>query len=228
MKVNYLGHSCVQLDINGTYVVFDPFITGNPLASHIDIMDIQADYIFLSHAHGDHVADLGVMQKVTQAQVVAIVETAEWAESIGVPKDKITGINFGGTIQTAFGSVKMVYALHTNSTPDGGYGGLPAGYLLEADGKRVYFAGDTALTLEMQLLADKPIDVAFLPIGGHFTMDVEDAIKAANLINCKHIIGIHYDTFPPIKIDQKQALAQFQAAGITLQLLAIGKQVALT
>lgn len=225
MKIRYFGHACVQLEMDGTLVLFDPFITGNPLAGHIDIMQVQADYILISHAHADHVGDLELIQKTTQAQVVAVVETADWAESIGVPQEKIVGMNFGGTMFTTFGKAKMVYALHTNATPDGGYGGQPVGYVLEGAGKRVYFAGDTALTLEMKLLADDPLDLAFLPIGDFFTMGVEDAIKAAKFIQCNHIIGIHYDTFPPIKIDKAEAIAKFGEAGIHLELMEIGQEL---
>src|SRR5690606_16072265 len=127
--------------------------------------------------------------------------TAAWVARQNVDPSKIIEMNFGGTVSFPFGTVKMVYAMHTNATPDGAYGGLPVGFVLSfQNGKRIYFAGDTALTMEMKLLADLNLDWAFLPIGGHYTMDVEDAIRAAEFINCKNIIGIHYDTFPPIAI----------------------------
>lgn len=224
MNITYFGHSCLQVEFQGGSVLFDPFISGNPLAKSIDIMKIKADYIFLSHAHGDHVGDLNVIQKTTQAKVVAIVETADWAAGEGIPKENLIGINFGGTIRTSFGKAKMVYALHTNATPDGLYGGQPAGYVLEGDGKRIYFAGDTALTVEMELLADLNIDISFLPIGDFYTMGVDDAIKAAKLIKCNNIVGIHYDTFPPIEIDKKEAVRKFSAAGLDLKLPAIGER----
>lgn len=227
MKATYLGHSTVELDLNGVRVLFDPYITPNELAKSIRIEDIKPDYIFLSHCHGDHVADLAKVQKNSNAEVVSIVETGDWVGKQGVSEDRITAMNFGGTISTKFGSAKMVYALHTNGTPDGGYAGVPAGYVLKSNDKSIYFAGDTALTVEMQLLADYQLDWAFLPIGGFFTMDVDDAIKAAGFINCKNIIGIHYDTFPPIKINKEEAIQKFKEAGLNLHLLPIGESIEL-
>jgi L-ascorbate metabolism protein UlaG (beta-lactamase superfamily) len=228
MEAIYYGHSTVRLNLNDSEVLFDPFITQNELARHIDIRTLKPDYIFLSHCHGDHVADLAEVQKNSNSKVVAIVEAAEWVKKKqGIASDKVIGMNFGGTISTDFGSAKMVYALHTNSTPDGKYAGVAAGYVLKAGGKSIYFAGDTALTLEMQLLADQKLDWAFLPLGGFFTMDVEDGIKAAKLINCKNIIGIHYNTFPPIKINTKEAIDRFHEAGLNLHLLQIGEKISL-
>lgn len=225
MKARYLGHSTIELDLAGTKVLFDPYISPNPLAKHIAVEDIKPDYIFLSHCHGDHVADMTKIQKNSNAQVVSIVETGSWIEKQGVAKDKITAMNFGGKIPTKFGSAKMVYALHTNSTPEGDYAGVPAGYVIKSNDKSIYFAGDTALTLEMQLLADDKLDWAFLPIGGFFTMDVEDAIKAAKFINCKNIVGLHYNTFPPIEIDKNEAIRKFKDASLNLHLLEIGETI---
>ncbi|MFB5945561.1 metal-dependent hydrolase [Albibacterium profundi] len=225
MKATYFGHSTVHLDLNGTRILFDPFITPNELAKDIEIGSINPHYIFLSHCHGDHVHDMAQIQQQSDAQVVAIVETGDWVQKQGVPEDKVTAMNFGGTMNGGFGSAKIVYALHTNGAPDGSYAGAPAGYLLKSQGKTIYFAGDTALTLEMQLLKDEQIDWAFLPIGGYFTMDVNDAIQAAKLINCQNIIGIHYNTFPPIKIDEADAQKRFQDVGLNLHLLEIGSSI---
>lgn len=227
MKATYYGHSCIEFDFNGTKVLLDPFIQANALSQEIDVNSIQPDYIFLSHGHLDHVADMELIQKNSGAQVAAIVETAAWVRRQGVPEDKVIEFNFGGTLNLPFGQVKMVYALHTNSTPDGEYGGLPVGYVFSVGDKRIYFAGDTALTLEMKLLADLQLDWAFLPIGGHYTMDIEDAIRAAGLMNCKNVVGIHYDTFPPISIDKQIAVDKFERQSLNLQLLAIGESIAL-
>jgi L-ascorbate metabolism protein UlaG (beta-lactamase superfamily) len=221
MKAIYYGHSSVAIRGNGIDILFDPFITPNEKAKHIDISKLQPKYIFLSHCHGDHVADMKAIQQNSGAQVVCIVETAEWVEKQGVPANKVTAMNFGGTLKAPFGSAKLVYALHTNSTPEGDYAGVPAGYVLNIEGKKVYFAGDTALTMEMQLLEDEKLDWAFLPIGGFFTMDVQDAIKAAKMIECNNIIGIHYNTFPPITINTEEAIQKFADAGINLHLLKI-------
>jgi len=225
MKLTYYGQSCVEFDFNGTKVLVDPFITYNPLASSVNVADIKADYIFLSHGHQDHVADMVTIQKQSDATVCAIVETAAWVRKQGVADDKVIEFNIGGTLNLPFGKVKMVYAVHTNSTPDGQYGGFPVGYVFFVEGKTIYFAGDTALTMEMKLLERFNIDLALLPIGGHYTMDAEDAVIAADFIKCKHIVGIHYDSFPPITIDKEATKAIFESAGLDLQLPKIGETI---
>ena len=227
MKTIYYGHSSVLLELGSVQVLFDPFISPNPKAAHIDINGLKPDYIVLSHAHGDHVADVAASQQNSGATVMAVVETAEWVGRQGVPESHVVGFNFGGTVKTDFGTIKMVYALHTNAAPDGQYGGVPAGFVLKSGNKTLYFAGDTALTMEMKLLEHMGIDWAFLPIGGHFTMDVDDAITACKFINCKRVVGIHYDTFPPITIDKEEAIKKFADAGLDLHLLDIGGELAL-
>ncbi|WP_235891215.1 metal-dependent hydrolase [Sphingobacterium lumbrici] len=227
ISVTYYGQSCVEFNFNGVKVLLDPFITHNPLAKGIDVSSIQPDYIFLSHGHQDHVADVELIQKNSNATVVAIVETAEWVRKQGIVPEKVIEFNFGGTLALPFGKVKMVYALHTNSTPDGNYGGLPCGYVFFVGERRIYFAGDTGLTLEMKLLDDLDLDWAFLPIGGYYTMDMFDAIKAAGFINCNNIVGIHYDTFPPIVINKTAATALFHESGLRLELPSIGETVIL-
>ncbi|NGM66692.1 metal-dependent hydrolase [Sphingobacterium sp. SGR-19] len=227
MEVTYYGQSCVAFDFNGSCVLLDPFITYNPLAKDIDVNVLKPDYIFLTHCHEDHVADMKNIQSNSGATVVAVVETAAWVRKQGVPDDKVIEYNFGGTLSLPFGKVKMVYALHTNSTPEGDYAGVPVGYVFFVGGKKIYFAGDTALTLEMKLLDDLQLNWAFLPIGGHYTMDVDDAIKAAQFVNCKNIIGVHYNTFPPIRIDMEEAKQKFEANGLDLHLPKIGESIAL-
>lgn len=227
ISARFLGQSCVEFDFNGTRVLLDPFISFNPLAKDVDMQSLRPSYIFLSHGHLDHVADMAEIQKNSGATVAAIVETAAWVREQGVPEEKVLEFNFGGTLNLPFGKVKMVYALHTNSRPDGQYGGVPCGFVFFVGDKKIYFAGDTALTLEMKLLEDLQLDWAFLPIGGHYTMDMYDAVKASKLINCKQIIGIHYDTFPPISIDKDEARQVFSEEGLTLHLPAIGDTVAL-
>lgn len=227
MEVTYYGQSCVSFDFNGTNVLVDPFITYNTLAKDIDVNSLKPDYIFLTHCHQDHVADMKTIQANSDATVAAIVETAAWVKKQGVPDEKVIEYNFGGTLSLPFGKVKMVYALHTSSTPEGDYAGVPVGYVFFVGDKKIYFAGDTALTLEMKLLEDLQLDWAFLPIGGHYTMDVDDAVKAAQFVNCKNIVGIHYDTFPPITIDKEDAQRKFEANGLHLHLPNIGESVAL-
>lgn len=227
ISVRYLGQSCVEFNFNGTKVLLDPFVTFNPLAKEVVVSSLDPAYIFLSHGHQDHVADMFEVQKNSGATVAAIVETAAWVRNQGISEDKVIEFNFGGTLHLPFGRVKMVYALHTNSTPDGAYGGVACGFVFFIGDKKIYFAGDTALTLEMRLLEDLGLDWAFLPIGGHYTMDIHDAVKAAKFINCTKIIGIHYDTFPPISIDVEEAKRAFSAEGITLYLPSVGTSIVL-
>lgn len=227
ISATYLGQSCVEFDFGGTKVLLDPFISYNSLAAHIFVDKIRPEYIFLTHGHQDHVADTATIQQSSDAVVATIVETAAWVRKQGVPEEKVIEFNFGGTLNLPFGKVKMVYALHTNSTPDGGYGGLSCGYVFFVGDQKIYFAGDTALTLEMKLLEDLKLDYAFLPIGGHYTMDMYDAVKAASFINCKQIVGIHYNTFPPISIDTVEAVSVFAEAGCKLHLPAIGDSILL-
>lgn len=227
MKLTYYGHATLAFDFSGTQVLIDPFISYNKQAEGVAIETILPDYIFLTHGHMDHVADMAVIQKQANATVAAIVETAAWVGKQGVPAEKIIEFNLGGTLYLPFGEVKMVYALHSNATPDGAYGGNPVGFVFTVADKKIYVAGDTALTMEMKLLANLQLDYAILPIGGHYTMDVDDAILAADFIQCKEIIGVHYDTFPPIAIDKEQAQAKFKAAGLNLLLPAIGESIAL-
>ena len=225
MKVTYYGQSCVEFDIDGTKVLLDPFISYNPLAKDIEVGDIKPDYIFLSHAHQDHVADMYSIQQQSGATVATIVETAAWVRKQGVPDDKVIEYNLGGTLDLPFGKVKMVFAAHSNSTVDGEYAGFPVGYVFFLKGKTVYFAGDTALTMEMKLLERHNIDWALLPIGGHYTMDVDDAIIAAEFVNCKNVMGIHYDSFPPIKINHEEAVKKFNEADVYLALPKIGESI---
>ena len=225
MKFTYYGQSCFSIEADGKKFLFDPFIKSNPLAKDIDMTKIEADYILVSHGHGDHVADLVELAKQTDAQVVAMVEVAGWIKSQGI--EKVIDINFG-TQTMPFGKLRTVWAVHSSSNPDGSYGGNPAGFVLELEGKQIYFAGDTALTLEMKLLADLyHLDYAILPIGGHYTMGVDDAIMASKFVNCDQVIGVHYDTFPPISIDKKEAVAKFKREDKTLLLPKIGETIIL-
>jgi L-ascorbate metabolism protein UlaG (beta-lactamase superfamily) len=220
MKVNYLGHSIFLFEIAGKKVLIDPFISPNELASHIKVDDIECDYILVSHGHGDHVADLIPIAKRTGAKVVSSFEIIDWLGKNGVENGH--PMNLGGNWNFDFGSIKMVYASHSNSLPDGTYGGTAAGFIIKAEGKTIYYAGDTSLNQEMKLFGEfNQIDYAFLPIGDNFTMGIDDAIIAAQFINCKNIIGMHYDTFGYIKIDHEKAIKAFADAGLNLHLLKI-------
>jgi len=224
MKVTYLGQSTIELVADGKKLLFDPFITYNELAKGIvDVASLKPDYILVSHGHGDHVADLVQVQKQSGAKVICIAEIAGWLGKQGI--DNVHGMNIGGGFNFEFGRVKMVNAVHSSALPDGSNGGNPAGFVISSEGKKIYFAGDTALTYDMKLLEDENLDWAFLPIGDNYTMGADDAIKAAAFINCKNIIGIHYDSFPVIKIDKEEVKEKFIKAGLNLKLPAIGESL---
>lgn len=225
MKYTYYGQSSFLLETESHKFLFDPFISQNPLAAAIDIAKIQADYILISHGHGDHVGDLVALAKQTNAVVIAVPEVCGW-----LAKQDITNVhpmNYG-KYTFDFGVVRMVWATHSAGLPDGSYGGNPAGFVLEINGKQIYFAGDTGLTIEMKLLAELyHLNYAILPIGGNYTMDVDDAVIAADYINCSKVIGVHYDTFPVIEIDSKLAVESFKRAQKQLLLPAIGETISL-
>ncbi len=225
MKLNYFGQSCFLLDVDGTKILFDPFITPNELATEIDVEKIECDYILVSHGHEDHIADLVSIAKRTDAKVIGFFEIINWLKVQGV--DNGHPMNLGGNWTFDFGKVKMVYAMHSNVLPDGTYGGTAAGFIIEIAGKTLYYAGDTALTMEMKLTGEQyKLDYAFLPIGDNFTMGVADAIIATDFIKCKNVIAMHYDTFGFIKVDHEHAKKAFADAGVKLNMLKISDQEA--
>ena len=227
MQITYYGHSCFLLENEGIKLLFDPFITPNDLAKNIDIDAIRADYILLTHGHQDHVADVEqIWKKNKNATVISNFEVVSWFQSRGI--EKAHPMNHGGRKKWDWGSVKMVNAVHSSSLPDGSYGGNPAGFVIEWGNTTFYFAGDTALTLDMKLIAEEfKIDFAVLPIGDNFTMGIEDALKAADFVGTKNIIGMHYDTFPYIAIDQKHVHTLAAKAQKELKLLEIGETITL-
>jgi L-ascorbate metabolism protein UlaG (beta-lactamase superfamily) len=214
-KITYYGHSCFTVEISGKSILFDPFITPNPKASMIDISTIQPDLILVTHGHGDHTADLVTIAKQSKAQVISAYEITEWLSDQGVKNG--LPMNIGGSINLGFCTVKMVKAEHSSSFSDGSYAGNAAGFIIQSPDYCFYYAGDTALTLDMQLIPlSYNLDFSFLPIGDNFTMGVEDAVRASKLTECKKVIGMHFDTFPPIEIDHKDAYDSFSNAGINL------------
>ena len=222
MKLTYLGHSSFAVQVNGRTLLFDPFISPNPLAKNVDVNKIDADYVLLSHGHQDHMADAENIARRTGATLISNYEVSVWFANRGV--QKIHGMNHGGTYRFDFGRVKYVNAVHSSSLPDGTYAGNPGGFVIESSDGNFYFSGDTALTMDMKLIGEStPLKFAVLCIGDNFTMGVDDAIKAADFIQCREILGVHYDTFPPIKIDHPDAIARFKAAGKNLYLLSPGE-----
>jgi len=222
MDITFYGHSSFGVVINGKNLVFDPYITPNPLAKNIDVSAIKADYILVSHGHTDHIADVVSIAKRTNAKVICTPEVGAWFKKQGV--ENICNMNTGGKIKFDFGNIKCVKAEHSSSMPDGSYGGNPIGFVVESNEGNFYYAGDTALTYDMKLIGDyRHINFAFLPIGDNYTMGVDNAIIATEFINCKDIIGMHYDTFEVIKINQEEAISKFLHAGKKLTLMKIGE-----
>jgi L-ascorbate metabolism protein UlaG (beta-lactamase superfamily) len=224
MRFTFYGHASFSIEVSGKNLVFDPFISPNPAAKNIDIKSIKADYLFLSHGHGDHLADAVAIAKNTGALCVGSAEVEGWFKKNGV--ENTHGMNHGGFIHYDFGKVKGVNAVHSSSFPDGSYAGNPLGFVFNTAEGDFYYAGDTALTMDMQLVPLwANLEFAVLPIGGNFTMDVADAVKAADFIKCDTIIGVHYNTFPPIQIDTDAAVKAFEKAGKKLLLPKIGESI---
>ncbi len=222
MKVTYYGHSCFAVQVAGKTLLFDPFITGNELAKAIDINQVPADYILISHGHEDHMADAAAIAMRTGAMLISNFEVTTWFGKQGLQNTH--PLNHGGGYRFDFGRAKFVNAIHSSSLPDGAYGGNPGGFVIESSEGNFYYAGDTALTMDMKLIGESTrLTFAALPIGDNFTMGVEDAVKAADFVRCNHVLGLHYDTFAPIAIDRETAVEKFKAAGKRLYLLAPGE-----
>ncbi|WP_299625438.1 metal-dependent hydrolase [uncultured Tenacibaculum sp.] len=220
MNITFYGHACFGIEINGSNIIVDPFITGNPLASHIDINSIKADYILVTHAHQDHVLDVEVLAERTGATIISNYEIVMY---YGAKDLKGHPVNHGGTFKTDSFSAKYVNAIHTSSFADGSYGGQPGGFVITASDKSVYIAGDTAVTMDMKLIPmTTKLTASIFPIGDNFTMGVDDAIIASDLVECNTVIGCHFNTFPPIEIDVDEAKTKFANANKDLKVLEIG------
>lgn len=225
MELTFYGHACFLVNTGDTKILFDPYISPNPQAKDIDISSITADYIFVSHGHEDHVADLLSLAQQTQATVVSNFEIITWLSKQGY--EKVHPMNFG-TRAFDFGTVHFVPAAHSSALPDGSYGGNPGGFIFKTKTGNFYYTGDTSLTAEFTMIPYYgKLDAAIMPVGGNFTMNPEEALIASDIIKCDHIIGVHFDTFGYIVIDKDQAIAQFKAAGKTLRLPGIGDTISL-
>ena len=222
MKITYYGHSCFQFTLNGQRIVVDPFITGNNLASDVDVDSIAADYILLTHGHADHVLDAEKILERTGATLVSSFEIVEWFGAKGYSGH---GMNIGGQYDFEFGTIRAVAATHSSQLPDGSYGGNPLGFVISAKETTFYLAGDTGLTMDMKLLPMicPPLDFAILPIGGNFTMEYTDVPLATEFLKCNTVIGCHFDTFDVIKIDHEEVMTFFNKHGIKGHLMSIGE-----
>jgi len=220
MEIKFHGQSCFELSDGDTRVLIDPFLKPNNPIAVTTGEEVDPTHIALSHGHADHVADAVPVAKRTGASCVAIVELAKWLEGQGI--EDVSDPNFGGTVTFDWGYIRLVPAWHTNTVPgseespfSAEHGiaiGPAAGLVIELGGTTVYHAGDTCLFSDMKLIAQRsPIDVALLPIGGHYTMDRHDAVLAAELVEAGTVIPMHYDTFPPIEADAEAFKSEVEA-----------------
>jgi L-ascorbate metabolism protein UlaG (beta-lactamase superfamily) len=222
MKVTYYGHACFSVAVGDKVLLFDPFISGNPLAKNVDVNSVAADFILVSHGHDDHVGDTLALARRTNGLIIANFEVATWFEAQGA--SRVHPLNHGGGYSFDFGRAKLVNAVHSSTMPDGTNGGNAGGFVVETAEGSFYYSGDTALTLDMKLIGESArLKFAALCIGDNFTMGPDDAVRAADFVRCNEILGVHYDTFPPIKIDHGMAVEKFRAAGKTLHLLPPGE-----
>lgn len=194
----WLSHSAFTFDIDGRTALVDPFITGNQLAP-VSADTLTPEVILLSHAHGDHVGDTIPIAERTGAPVVCNFEMGNWFMAKGL--ENVAQVNPGGTYHGDFLDAKWTVAHHSSSFPDGSYGGQPNGFIIKASGLKLYFAGDTSLFSDMNLIGDEGLDVAFLPIGDTFTMGIDDSIRAIEFLRPRIVVPMHYNTFPPIVQD---------------------------
>jgi len=201
--VQFLGHAAFYVEGNGIKALIDPFLSGNPVAPE-EVFELEPNYIFITHAHQDHLGDTIAIAQKTGAVVVATNELAMYLQGKGL---SVVGMHVGGRKQFDFGHVKLTPAFHGSSVSEENVlvcSDTPCGFLIEIDGKKIYHAGDTGLTVEMTLLEEEKVDLALLPIGGHYTMDVRDAVRAVGFIKPQKVVPMHYDTFPPIKADSSE------------------------
>ncbi len=215
MKLTFIGHATWLVETAGKKLLLDPFLTGNPVAT-TKAEDIACDYVLISHAHGDHIGDAESILRRTGATCVTTNEIAGDLAQKGI---QAQGMHLGGKQTFDFGSVKLVLALHGSGIA----GGHACGFLIESEGKKLYFAGDTALTLDMQLLRDVwgPVDIAILPVGSYFTMDVPDAAVACRFVAPRYCVPMHYNTFPAIAADMNDLRSRIAKESPNTELVVI-------
>ncbi|MBK9332256.1 MAG: metal-dependent hydrolase [Ignavibacteria bacterium] len=209
-KIIYHGHSFVEINHNDTVIYIDPFITGNPLCD-INAEQAKCDYIILSHGHADHFGDTPAIASDKNVKVIATAELSYYLDAKGISTH---AMNLGGSFEFPFGIVKLTLAHHSSSTPDGAYAGDPAGIIINFGEKTFFHAGDTALFYDMKLIGEmNKIDFACLPVGDNFTMGIDDAVKAAEFLNAKTVIPVHYNTFEVIKADADDFKRKIESIG---------------
>jgi len=201
IRVTWYGHACLLVETGTARLLMEPFLTGNPSAP-VNAEDVNADFIFVSHCHGDHIGDTVAIAKRTGATVVSNYEIHNWLVAQGVPNAH--ALHIGGGFNFPWGRVKLTIAQHGSGLPDGSYGGNPCGFLLTIQGKRIYHACDTGLFYDMKLIGEEGLDLAVLPIGDNYTMGPDDALRAVKLLEPRMVIPIHFNTFDVIRQDPHQ------------------------
>ncbi len=223
MKLTYYGQSCIGVETGDRHLLFDPFISGNPLAKHVDVSKVPATHVLLTHGHGDHVADAESILKRTGAELISNFEICEWFGAKGIQRSH--PMNIGGKLDLGAFQVKMVMAQHSSTLPDGAPGGSAAGFVVFTGEGNFHHAGDTGLMLDMQLLKRHALRFACLPIGDNYTMGIEDAVEAAGYMGVRTVVGLHYNSFPVISINTQGAIRAFEQAGLRLLLPGIGTSI---
>lgn len=226
MDIQYLGQNTFIFELNEHVIITDPALSANPLASNIKIPNIKIDYILLTHAHGDHCADVVKTAKANNATIISNYEIGTYYGEQGL---KFHPMNHGGKWKFEFGTIAMVNAVHSSVFPDGSNGGNPCGFVMMTKDKCIYIAGDTALTMDMKVIPIlyPKLDLSILPIGDNFTMGIEEAVEAANFVQCKKVIGCHFDSFPYIEINHDEAIQKFSDRGLELTLLELGEKISI-
>lgn len=225
MKLKYFSHSAFEITTNnGKIILIDPFLDGNP-TSPVKSKDVKADYIILTHAHGDHIGDTFEIAKRCNSTIICTFELANYCKSKGVD---VHDMSIGGGHNFDFGRVKFTIAFHGSETPDGTYGGQPAGVILSIDNITIYHTGDTGLFYDMKLIGEmNKIDYMILPIGDNYTMDIKDAVKAVEFVNPKIAIPMHYNTFPVIEADPNEFKKEVEHLGKNCKILQFGESIEL-
>jgi L-ascorbate metabolism protein UlaG (beta-lactamase superfamily) len=221
-ELTYFSHSAWQIKNHGMIILIDPFLDDNP-TSPVKASEVKADFIIVTHAHGDHLGDAIPIAKRENATIISNFEIANWCGAQGVTAHPM---HIGGSRDFPFGRVKLTQAFHGSSFPDGSYGGMPAGVLLTIEGKTIYHSGDTGLFSDMKLIGEStPIDIALIPIGDNFTMGVDDAVRAIEFLKPKMAIPMHYRTFDVINTDPDVFVAKLKSIGIDARILGYGETI---
>ncbi|AFG34841.1 putative Zn-dependent hydrolase of beta-lactamase fold protein [Fervidobacterium pennivorans DSM 9078] len=226
MKITFLGHAAVLIETGEHNIIIDPFLEGNPQFPKNFVLP-KIDYILVSHGHGDHLGDTEKIAKKDGSTVITNYELSNFLAKKGI---KVHPMHIGGSFVFPFGKLKLFPALHGSSIIEGEqiiYGGNPCGFVLEHKGKRIYHAGDTGLTMEMELLSDKHIDLAFIPIGGNFVMDIENGFEAVRMFKPKKVVPMHYNTWDIIKADAELFRKKIEELGVECLIMKPGESIEL-